>query len=308
MILPGAIISLGILILFILYARLVRDLRRAAEARADDRPPACAPRRRALPGAGRLIISRPAPRQFPHRRAATRGARAVEGDRRCRPSTFASTTSRPASGSVYTGLVRLSSRSSAARSSAALGPNLMVIYAIVGLSILAQVLSIVGQFRCFDVPEKVKVTAATICASAAASRPLSVALIDRSSVAGDRAALAWPGRSARSSRLAGSVPASSSSSAGSPTSSPTAGRSASPARSSWPPRSLTAAAVVVVPPAVRGPRPRRARAGGGRDILVIAPLGLRAHRLRPGHLRRRGASLDGLGRRIVRAIAGRSLE
>lgn len=34
-ILPGAIISLGILILFILYARLVRDLRRTAEDRAD---------------------------------------------------------------------------------------------------------------------------------------------------------------------------------------------------------------------------------------------------------------------------------
>jgi hypothetical protein len=38
-ILPGAIISLGILILFVLYARLVRDVRRAAEARADDWPP-----------------------------------------------------------------------------------------------------------------------------------------------------------------------------------------------------------------------------------------------------------------------------
>ena len=59
----------------------------------------------------------------------------------------------------------------------ALGLNLMVIYAIVGLSILAQLMSIVGQFRCLDVPEKVKATGPiyTAVALAVTSIALSIA-------------------------------------------------------------------------------------------------------------------------------------
>jgi hypothetical protein len=58
----------------------------------------------------------------------------------------------------------------------ALGPNLMVIYAIVGLSILAQVLSIVGQFRCLDVPEKVKATGAIYASVALAVTSIALAI------------------------------------------------------------------------------------------------------------------------------------
>jgi hypothetical protein len=61
--------------------------------------------------------------------------------------------------------------------SAALGGNPMVLLGMMGVIILAQVMSIVGQFRCLDVPEKVKATGAiyTAVALAVTSIVLSIA-------------------------------------------------------------------------------------------------------------------------------------
>ena len=61
--------------------------------------------------------------------------------------------------------------------SAALRGNEMVLLGMIGVSILAQLMSIVGQFRCLDVPEKVKATGPiyTAVALAVTSIVLSIA-------------------------------------------------------------------------------------------------------------------------------------
>jgi hypothetical protein len=82
------------------------------------------------------------------------------------------------------------------------GKSEAVVYAVLGLAILAQILSIVGQFSCLDVPEKVKATGPIY--AAVALSVTSIALSIASAIPAV-AAPAWAGQVAQLLSTAGSI-------------------------------------------------------------------------------------------------------
>ncbi len=82
------------------------------------------------------------------------------------------------------------------------GTSQAVLYAVLGLSVLASILSIVGQFYCLDVPEKVKATG-TIYAAVALS-VTSIALSIAAAIP-SVGAPAWAGQVAQLLSCAGQI-------------------------------------------------------------------------------------------------------